>query len=218
MSVSKAAGLFALATLLISNPHEASASAYEFDTAAISTDDSSTYTLGIRFTTNSDLLITQFGYFDNLGDGLNQAHDVGIFNSAGSLLASATVPQGVGGVLIGHYRYVSLTTPFALTANTLYVLAGVTSGLADPYAYGNGTDGSLVGFSTDPSISIANDAARYVQQNVNTLQFPTDVYKPYTIYGGPNFESVAVPEPATLILTASTLGIVGLGRIRRRTT
>lgn len=206
MSLARAAGLVAIAAIMGVLSDRAVASAYEFTTSPVITDDSSTYTLGVRFTTNTDVIITRLGYYDYLADGLNQAHSVGIFDGTGNLLASTTVPAGFAAALDGHYRYVSLTTPLALAAGTLYVVAGVNSGIADAYAYGHRGDAPLTGFVTDPAITITDDAARFVQQGGTTLQFPTDEFKPYTFYGGPNFE-IAVPEPASLTLIASALTV-----------
>jgi hypothetical protein len=64
------------------------------------------FTIGQEFTVgSSDLLVTSLGYEDTGADGLVGAHDVGIWNSAGSLVASATVPAGTGTVKIEAWRY-----------------------------------------------------------------------------------------------------------------
>lgn len=81
------------------------------------------YTLGWEFNVNSPITVTSVGWFDS-GAGLSASHPVGVFNSSGVLLASATVlasdplvssiaPQPGAG-----FRYHSLAAPLTLDVGT----------------------------------------------------------------------------------------------------
>ncbi len=92
------------------------------------------YTIGWRFSTNSTLIINSLGMFDEGADGLNGAHQVGLWSDAGVLLASATIPAGVAGTLVGVHRYVNIA-PVVLPPGT-YRLAGLVNvNVGDPYPY-----------------------------------------------------------------------------------
>jgi len=63
-------------------------------------------TLGWSFSVSIPVDVTALGYFDATGGGLHDAHPVGIFDVAGNLLTSATVPMGTAGSLQGGFRFV----------------------------------------------------------------------------------------------------------------
>src|SRR6185295_76270 len=70
---------------------------------------------GWIFTANSPVSVTALGVFDTDSNGLAVSHAVGIFRQSDqSLLASATVPEGLGGFLNSGFRFVSLGGPVAL--------------------------------------------------------------------------------------------------------
>jgi Domain of unknown function (DUF4082)/PEP-CTERM motif len=191
------------------------ASAYEFATAPISFD--SQLSLGFAFTTNSAFSVTHLGYFDHLGDGFLTDHEVGIFDTAGTLLVSTLLGSGTGDALSGHFRYKSIS-PFALAAGQNYVIAATTYGPSDPWAYGN-TPSTITGFTVDPSISISSNASLYNYQGDNILRKPGFSIG-YTVYAGPNFLSAAipgaVPEPASWALMFGGFGLVGAAMRRRQ--
>ena len=54
------------------------------------------YTLGWQFKVNTAIDVTALGVFDSGQDGLVESHDVGIWDSTGNLLVSATVQSGPG--------------------------------------------------------------------------------------------------------------------------
>jgi hypothetical protein len=68
------------------------------------------------------------------GDGLKKPHDVGLWNSDGSILkATATVDTDLAGELDGHFRYTEIT-PVKLDAGE-YVVGAYWTKNHDPYAY-----------------------------------------------------------------------------------
>ena len=72
-----------------------------------------TGTYGWSFTLSSTITVTDLGYFDFGGNGLNDAHDVGIWTSTGTLMVSATVPAGTAGTLVGRFPLCSGFANFA---------------------------------------------------------------------------------------------------------
>jgi len=144
-------------------------------------------TYGAEFTVGSlDLSVTDLGAFDLGEDGLNESHQVGLWDSSNTLLGSVTVPAGTGATLIGEYRYVSLALPVALSANTTYWIGALfdNQGTTDDI----GIQGSA---SVDPAIASANLQRRSI--TLNTFERPTD---PSGVNGwAANMQFTAVPEP-----------------------
>lgn len=201
----------AMALVLFSGAASAT-TAYEFTSAPISQD--APLSLGFSFTTSSALKVTALGYYDDGGNGLAQSHNVGIFNTLGALVGSATVAAGTAATLDGHFRYVAVT-PFTLAAGQTYVAAATTGGSDDPWAYGS-IGGSIAGFTANPAISIGANAALYHYQNDDVLRMPSQHYSNYSVYAGPNFQTAAVPEPASWAMMISGFGMVGaMARSRR---
>jgi hypothetical protein len=82
---------------------------------------------GVWFQTgNKNRTVTHLGYFDSTGSGLETNHWVGIYQGApglGTLLAQVQVPAGATVPFLNGFRWVALSAPFVLLANTNYVLA-----------------------------------------------------------------------------------------------
>ena len=74
-------------------------------------------TLGYSFSVNGSAVVSALGVYDSGFDGLVNAHDTGIFDSAGTLLVSTTIPSGSVAPLIDKFRYVSIT-PLLLSSGT----------------------------------------------------------------------------------------------------
>jgi Domain of unknown function (DUF4082)/PEP-CTERM motif len=167
-----------------------------------------TWTLGWSFFVNSSISVTSLGAFDAGSDGLNVAHDVGIWDAAGNLLASATVPSGTAGLLDSGYRFVSIS-PLALTASSTYYVGAVY--------FSNDNDGWLqdpLTLVTAPEITYLS---RQYESSSGSLVFPDLAGSGTTGYFGANFEfgdSSPVPEPSTIALFSAGLGIVLAARKR----
>jgi hypothetical protein len=92
------------------------------------------FVIGNQFTVGAaDVSINALGVWDQGGNGLVLSHDVGLWNSAGALVASATVPAGTSGVLDDAYRYVTLGSNVTLLAGQQYRVAALFQTVDDPF-------------------------------------------------------------------------------------
>ncbi|KAA3659703.1 MAG: DUF11 domain-containing protein, partial [Calditrichaeota bacterium] len=79
-------------------------------------------TFGWSFTVGAaEITVSALGIYDSGEDGLFTAHEVGIWTSAGVLVASAPIPSGTSATLISGCRYVDIT-PVILQAGQTYVI------------------------------------------------------------------------------------------------
>ena len=200
--------------LALAGSAHASTIAYSFLSAPTSVDDPLSF--GFEFTATQALEVLALGYYDAGNDGFLTPHEVGIYDSEGTLLASTLLGTGAGATLLDGFRYQDIT-PLQLVAGDTYTIAATSGGRLDYWAYGQaGT--SLSGFSTDPGIQVASNAGVFAYQNDDVLRDPTQHYI-YTLYAGPNFligpiPSTGVPEPGTGALLG--LAILGFWMVRRR--
>jgi hypothetical protein len=159
---------------------------------------------GDVFTTNANLTVSSLGVYDPLHSALLESHDVGIFDSVGDLIASATVPAGSVARLDGDFRYVDIA-PVQLLQGQSYTIAALYLML----------DGDLVGYSepnlvqADPRITFGDYPARYTGQSNDQLNFPTLPGVSSSFYINANFEISTVPEPGSAALLLIGAGISG---------
>src|SRR5690242_17067024 len=78
-------------------------------------------TYGSIFRAEADMDVTALGLWDQGEDGLNFAHDIGIWDSSQQLLALTTVPAATTGTLVDGFRYTPISQ-VSLTAGQSYVI------------------------------------------------------------------------------------------------
>jgi Domain of unknown function (DUF4082)/PEP-CTERM motif len=165
------------------------------------------YVLGYSFLVNSPISVVSLGVYDESSDGLVNSHDVGLWNSSGTLLASVTVPSGTAGTLNSSFRFAPVT-PVDLTAGLIYYVGATTQGVSDWWLRDPGT------MTTAPEITY--DSRRYGLYS-GSLVFPDLTGSGTTGYFGGNFEfePSAVPEPSTFaLMIVGGLAFVALRRRR----
>ncbi|HOC00357.1 MAG TPA: DUF4082 domain-containing protein, partial [Verrucomicrobiota bacterium] len=89
-------------------------------------------TVGWRFKVSAPIVATSLGVFDADADGLTASQEVGIWDSHGSLLVSATVPSGTSPELSTDFRWIGIS-PVILTPGTYHIGAYHAQGATDPY-------------------------------------------------------------------------------------
>lgn len=159
------------------------------------------FTLGVQFTLSKTINVTWLGVF--APSSLTESHEVGIWNSSGTLMGSADVPSGACGFQVNQFCYSQQS--FKLTPGT-YDLGAVWLDGGDPMLF----PGTVVNFATAPGIT-------YVQNDYiagSTLTDPTNHTGAPAGYFGPNFLFNTVSEPSSLVLLGSLLGITGVFRRR----
>ena len=178
---------------------------------------------GVNATSGSDQLygwvfdvltsvdVTALGVGDFDSDGLAISHDVGIFRQSDqSLLASLTIPGGTSATLLNGFRYLSLGSSVLLSPDRYVIAMTMPSGNGDLQSIANSSVGTAAEIAY---LTSAFDGG-------SSLAFPNSSFNGAFAEGmfGPNFQfdSAAVPEPASLLLFGS--GVVTVLVRRRRGT
>jgi hypothetical protein len=172
-------------------------------------------TLGFRFEVDTDLWVTHLGAYDSGGDGLNRAHQVGLWDidDPSAMMANATVPANGGPEgPDDHFIYTGLADPIMLTPGSTYAVGAfwhVNSG--DPYAVLPSLDDIIENENV-----IFLGGAFFPSSN---LEFPETFIQDFPGWFGANLKLTEtdpnpVPEPQTMLLVG--IGLIGLAGFGRR--
>lgn len=167
------------------------------------------YTLGFEFSVIGGQSIDALGVYDDNGDGLTSDASIGLWDTSGNLLTSATIAAG-GGTLNGLFRFASIT-PYALTAGTNYIVGAYTQDMATSLNTNQGGTGSF-----HPLITVHSD--RYSNFN-SAFSFPDSSDGFQGAWLGGNFNLVAnggIPEPSTWAMLLIGFGTLGAAMRRRK--
>jgi hypothetical protein len=155
------------------------------------------FTLGWEFTTSATLNVVSLGFFDDSQDGLAESHEVGLWDSSGTLIDSTTVTTTDPLTLQWRYH----PAPAVLAAGQTYFIGALFTSGADPVVF-PGFGGTV---TTIPQIS-------YVQATYaggGSLSDPTNPDGTNGFFG-PNFTVSTIPEPSTWALMLIGFGALGL--------
>jgi hypothetical protein len=164
-----------------------------------------TFTVGA-----SSLSVSQLGLLDLGSSGFADAHKVGIWDSAGSLVTSVDFAAGETGTLNNGFRYLAVASPVTLQAGQTYSIGNWSSGGSDSYLANTtatySSDINFVGASIAPGGGFT--APNEVHSGLN-----------YGAYG-PNLEYTSitpVPEPQeyATVCGIGLLAFAGWRKVRR---
>lgn len=152
------------------------------------------------------IVITQIGVFDDGGDGLFTAHEIGLWGKDG-MLVSATIPTGTAAALIDGYRYVSID-PILMPPHTFDRFK-----IAAHYEI-NDADDQLA-----PVLRNTHATGLVIDTGGGYAGLGSGLPTPNTYLGAnefrnavfcwePNFRYAVVPEPSAGYLLAGALGAI----------
>lgn len=116
-------------------------------------------TVGFEFTVEKGMIVTDLGLWDRDHDGNEEDRPIGLWDSAGTLLATITMPSGFPGELDGDFRYLPLDPPLMLVPGETYTLGAYytvnAGGIAHQVTDLNTTPGFLLGDAVASPIDFA---------------------------------------------------------------
>lgn len=159
-------------------------------------------TLGWSFSVLQNYNVIALDFIDPNGANFGASHQVGIWSSVGTLLASATIPMGVPATTVGsgNQTFASAAiTPLLLTPGNLYYIGGTQDSPDKVVGSSNYTSAS--------GITIVGKA--FIVFNAGLAYPGTGGLFSDSQYFSPNFEFTAVPTASGVPEPASVLAVAG---------
>ncbi len=211
----KISTLFVSLTLLLGFAVQAKAGLILDFTGGITTTETGDNTYGWSFSVSSPITVSALGFWDEASHTLAYSHQVGLWNSSQTLLASTTITSSSTPVSSvsgeGQWLFNTLSTPVTLQAGTYVIGANYNDDSTD-----------LIRAKTDSPITASGVTYIKSLYVLNTgFSIPTEnVDYSYNSYFGPNLEATSaasVPEPGTLVLASmGFLGLAGCHWLRKK--
>ena len=172
-------------------------------------------TRGYNFDVTAPVYVAGLSIFDAGGNGLAESHEVGLWNSAGTLLASVLIDSGTTNSLdsSGKFRYMLLNSVLSLAVDTGYRVGGFfLNESLDIQAFNIPSIATATGISFMGGASVENSILAFPSDD---LTFPNIRSLPG---GSLLLTDSPVPEPATLPLLAAGVlfGLAGRRVTKRR--
>lgn len=202
-----------IAAMAIALPAQA---AEVYNASGVAGNQSWTGTLGLDFSVTSAVLVSKLGVFDAGSNGLTNELFVGIFNSSGTLLTSASIGGGTGNGGASNYLFVGIAD-YVLLPGT-YQLASWGYDDIDQNYNNSGPGGPITFDSVGGRLTALG--SRYSASGTGGV-FATLPDVGSTRYGAGSFSAVAytdpgVPEPATWGMMLVGFGMAGAAMRRRK--
>jgi len=181
-----ACSILASVAFIIPIPRAVSSVLLDINSNGTMTSDPGGNTFGWSFSVGSQsITIGALGIWDKDSDGLSGSHQVGLWNSLGVLIDSATIKSGTDSVLYQGFRYETLSSPVILNAGATFYLGALYPTSGDEMVQFNGS------YTFDSAITYSG--TRF--STADTLSFPDQINSSVNGFFGPNAQTTAVPEP-----------------------
>ena len=169
------------------------------------------YTIGWEFDVTGTITVNGLAVYHDNGAGLLENHDVGIWDSLGNLIVSATVIPADPCLVdqLGIQTWCTVGVHATIGPGT-YTIGAVWNNLLDPLIFPGTLAGEGIANVNGPNVFFIQN--EFIAGGV--LTDPINTTGDTMSYFGPNFTyGSAVPEPGTLALLGSgLLGAVGIAR------
>ena len=197
-----------IASLAIVGPVAAQTAGITFGATPSAFNSGNFATRGWEFGVSQSIQVTALGLYDEGGNGFSNSHQIGLWNSSSTLLASMVMPTGTTAILgADSFRYQNLLSSVVLGAGTYRIGALFDVNDLDFIAF-NAAPNGAAGFVT------------YIGPRLSSAGFldPTSVSIISGGAFGPNFlftTTSVVPEPSSLALIGLGLGVLAFARRSR---